>query len=66
MTKLEQIQSSIEKLSPDEIALLRERLSEIDARLFDEKIERDAKSGKLDKLAAEARADLKAGRGKEL
>ena len=50
MTKLEQIQSSIEKLSVEEIAELRDWLDELDGRLFDEKIERDAKAGKLDKL----------------
>jgi hypothetical protein len=65
MTKLEQIQSSIEKLSPEEIAKLREWLDELDARLFDEKIERDAKAGKLDKLIKQARANVKAGRGQE-
>jgi hypothetical protein len=65
MTKLEQLQSSIEKLSAQEIAELREWLDELDARLFDEKIERDAKAGKLDKLAEEARANLKAGLGEE-
>jgi hypothetical protein len=63
MTKLEQIQSSIETLTAEEIAQLREWLAELDARLFDERIERDAKAGKLDKLAAEARANLKARRG---
>ena len=65
MTKLEQIQSSIEKLPADEIAKLRDWFADLDARIFDEKIERDAKSGKLDKLAAEARANLAAGRGEE-
>lgn len=65
MTKIEQIQSSIEQLSAEEIAELREWLEELDARLFDEKIERDAASGKLDKLAADARSNLKAGRGEE-
>jgi hypothetical protein len=65
MTKLEQIQSSIEKLSVEEIAELRDWLDELDGRLFDEKIERDAKAGKLDKLAEKARANLKAGLGKE-
>ena len=68
MTKIEQIQSSIEQLSPEEIAELREWLEELDARRFDEKIERDAKSGKLDKLdklAAGARSNLMAGRGEE-
>ena len=54
-----------EKLSAREIAELRDWLEELDARLFDEKIERDAKAGKLDKLADEARANLKAGRGEE-
>ena len=64
MTKLEQIQSSIEKLSAREIAELRDWLEELDARLFDEKIERDAKAGKLDKLADEARRP-RTGRGEE-
>lgn len=40
MTKLEQIQSSIETLSAEEIAKLREWLDEFDERLFDEKIDR--------------------------
>jgi hypothetical protein len=66
MTKLEQIQSSIEKLSPEEIALLREWLAELDARLFDEKIERDAKSGKLDKLAGQALSDHARGLSRKL
>jgi hypothetical protein len=65
MTKLEQIQSLIEGLSAEGIAKLRVWLDELDERLFDEKIERDAKAGKLDKLADEARANLKAGRGEE-
>lgn len=65
MTKIEQIQSSIVQLSAEEIAELREWLEELDARLFDEKIERDAKSGKLDKLAVDARSNLKADRGEE-
>ena len=56
MTKLEQIQSSIEKLSAREIAELRDWLEEVDARLFDEKIERDAKAGKLDKLADDGKS----------
>ena len=63
MTKIEQIQLSIEQLSAEEIAELREWLEELDARLFDEKLERDAKSGKLDKLMAEARANMMSGAG---
>ncbi len=57
MTKLEQIQSSIETLSDGEIAKLRNWFAELDARIFDEKIERDAKSGKLSKLSERALAD---------
>ena len=66
MSKLEQIQSSIETLSASEIAKLRDWFIELDARLFDEKIERDAKSGKLDKLAERALADHKAGLSRKL
>ena len=65
MTKLEQIQSTIEKLSPDEIAKLRAWLEDLDTRIFDDKITADAASGKLDKLMDESRANLKAGRGEE-
>jgi len=66
MTKLEQIKSSIEELPPEEIAKLREWVDELDARLFDEKIERDAKAGKLDKLAEEALADHARGLSRKL
>lgn len=62
MTKIEQIQADIEKLAPAEIAKLRDWLADLDARLFDDKIARDAESGKLDKLIADAKADHKARR----
>lgn len=65
MTKLQQIEAAIEELSASEIAQLREWLEELDARLFDEKIERDTKAGKLDGLIAEAKANHKAGRREE-
>jgi hypothetical protein len=66
MTKLEQIQSSIEALSAEEIARLRAWLDELDARLFDDKIARDAAAGKLDKLADQALAEHRAGRTQKL
>ena len=66
MTKLEKIQSSIEGLSPAEIAELREWFAELYARLFDEKIERDAKAGKFDKLAEQALADHARGLSRKL
>jgi hypothetical protein len=66
MTKLEHIQSSIETLDASEIARLRAWLDDLDARLFDEKIERDAKSGKLDKIAEQALTDHARGLSRKL
>jgi hypothetical protein len=66
MIKLEQIQASIETLSPDDVARLRAWLEELDARLFDEKIARDAAAGKLDDMAQSALAAHKAGLTREL
>jgi hypothetical protein len=66
MTRLDDIERAIAQLSEADLAKLRVWLEEFDARLFDEKIERDAKAGKLDKLAADAIADHKAGRTEDL
>jgi hypothetical protein len=61
MTKLEEIEAAVAQLSPADLKKLRAWLDELDERLFDEKIERDAKAGKLDKLAAKAIAEDDAG-----
>jgi hypothetical protein len=61
MTKLEEIEQAVEKLSPEELKRFRAWLDDLEERLFDEKIERDAKAGKLDKLAAKAIAEDEAG-----
>ena len=66
MTKLEDIVSAIARLSPADVAKLRAWFEDFEARQFDERIERDAKAGKLDRLASEARADNAAGRTREL
>jgi hypothetical protein len=50
MTKLEAIEEEIKSLSPGEFAELREWLLERDSDEWDRQIERDAASGKLDKL----------------
>jgi hypothetical protein len=39
---------------------------EFEATRFDERIERDAKAGRLDRLAAQALVDFRAGRAREL
>ncbi len=52
MTKIEDIEKAVEQLSSEDLATFREWLEEFDARVFDEKIERDAKAGKLGKLTS--------------
>jgi hypothetical protein len=65
MTRVEHIENAIEQLSPQELARFRAWFEEFDARVFDKKIERDAKAGRLDKLMAEARANHEAERREE-
>ena len=62
MTKLEDIEKAAAELSAEDRAKLRTWLDEFEEQVFDEKIERDAKAGKLDQLAAKAIEDYKAGR----
>lgn len=66
MTKIEDIKQAVQQLSQDELAQLRDWLEELQANLWDEQIERDIKSGKLDKLAEKWRADRDAGLTTEL
>jgi len=66
MTKIEEIEKAVEQLSPADLARFRAWFEEFDARLFDAKIERDAKAGKLDQLMEHARANHAAGRREEI
>ena len=66
MTKLEKIEREIEALAPQDVRALAEWLDELRERLWDDEMERDALSGKLDALAAEAMADIVAGHVKPL
>ena len=54
MTHVEQIKSDIEALSQEDFAQLREWIAEKDWQRWDEQIERDAATGKLDFLREEA------------
>ena len=63
ITELEQ---AITQLSPQDYSRLREWIEEFDAQVWDKQIERDAMSGKLDKIAEEALKDYHAGKAKEL
>ena len=66
MTKLEALEEEIKKLAPEELAQLREWLLEHEADEWDREIERDASSGKLDKLFGESLADHRAGKSREI
>jgi hypothetical protein len=66
MTKLEKLENEISALPPEDVRALGEWLDELREQLWDRQIERDADAGKLDKLIAEAKADIAAGRVKPL
>ena len=66
MTKVEDIEQAISALAPEEFAAFRSWFGAFDAERFDARIERDARGGKLDELAARAAEDLKAGRARSL
>lgn len=66
MTKLETLAHAVEALSPEDLAKFRAWFEDFQERAFDEAIARDAAAGKLDKLAADARANHAAGRREEI
>ena len=66
MTTVEDIEKAVAKLTPKQLAKFRAWFDEFQAQLFDEQIERDAKAGKLDKLAEEALRTHREGRSREL
>ena len=66
MTKLEEIEKAIAELAPEELARFRAWFEEFDAAVFDRKIERDLKKGKLDQLFDEALEEHRTGRTREL
>ena len=66
MTKLEDIEKAVANLAPREFDRFRAWFEELQAARFDQKIERDARSGKLDRLADAAVADFRKGNAREL
>jgi hypothetical protein len=61
MLTLEQIESAILQLSPDQFHQLLEWFLELDYQRWDEQLERDIADGKLEALAEEAIADFETG-----
>ena len=66
MGQIDDIKTAITKLPDEDVARLREWLAELDAQRFDERIERDAAAGKLDRLMEQAKANHEAGRRREM
>jgi hypothetical protein len=63
---IEDLEKAVAQLPPDQFAEFRTWFEAFDAAQFDEKIERDAKTGKLDALADQAIDDFRKGRAREL
>jgi hypothetical protein len=63
---IEDLEKAVAKLPPDDFTRFRAWFEQFDAARFDEKIERDARNGKLDRLAESALDDLRKGRAREL
>jgi hypothetical protein len=59
---IEDLEKAVSKLPPDQLAPFRAWFEAFDGARFDEKIERDAKAGKLDRLAEQALGDFRKGR----
>ena len=66
MSNLEQIQHEIKVLPPEDIARLKTWFDELEADLWDAQIESDIESGKLEHLAARAKAAHAAGLTRKL
>lgn len=61
MTKVQEVQNTIQQFSPEEFNELMAWMEEKRARAWDEQIARDAQAGKLDALAKRAKEHVKAG-----
>jgi hypothetical protein len=57
---------ALTELPPDQLAEFRAWFEAFDAAHFDERIDQDAKAGRLDRLSKQAIADFRAGRAREL
>ena len=66
MSELEELEKRVRSLSAEELARFRAWFYEFDHQLWDRQIETDSNASKLDQLAAEALADYKAGKAREV
>ena len=62
MSTVQEIEDAVRQLTDEQRAAFRAWFADFDAQEWDRQIESDVKTGKLDWLIAEARADRQAGR----
>jgi hypothetical protein len=63
---IEDIAKAVAKLPPDQLAEFRVWFDEFDAARFEQKIERDVRAGKLDRMADQAIEEFRKGLAREL
>jgi hypothetical protein len=61
MSRVRQVEFEIQQMSSEELAQFREWFAQFDTEAWDRRIEADARTGKLDALAAEALRDHESG-----
>ena len=66
MGNVQSIEKAVQSLPPEELAEFRRWFAEFDAAAWDAQLEDDAAAGKLDNLAAEAVAEYRAGKSREI
>jgi len=66
MSTIEAVEIAIRQLPPNDLAAFRRWFAEFDAVAWDKQIDADAAAGKLDALAAEAVAEYRSGKAREL
>jgi succinate dehydrogenase flavin-adding protein (antitoxin of CptAB toxin-antitoxin module) len=66
MSRIEQLEEQIQALSPEELAQFRAWFTEFDWELWDQQLEQDAASAKLDALGEKALRDHASGKSTPL
>jgi hypothetical protein len=63
---VDELEKAVAKLPPEQFAEFRAWFERLDAARFDQKIERDARAGRLDRLGDQAINDFRKGRAREI
>ncbi|HUG23365.1 hypothetical protein [Piscinibacter sp.] len=66
MGNVQSIEKAVQNLPPAELAEFRRWFAEFDAAAWDAQLEADIAAGKLESLAAEARAEHQAGKSRAI